>query len=97
MALTYEEAAALTTDLDFRGRVKISCLKFADSIIGEEPTVQAHNTRYKWAQNCFQQPDAVATTVQNPVVWDDAVQQAGAAITDLALQGAVETTVQKML
>jgi|SRR5215471_14672590 len=97
MALTYEELAALMVDQAFRGRVKVSCLKFADSIILEQPNVTAHNTRYKWAQNTFANPDATAGQVQPPTCMDAAVKEAGAAITDDALQASVETTVAKML
>jgi hypothetical protein len=97
MALTYAQSAALTTDLDFRGRVKVACLKYAGSIIDEQPNVTAHNTRYKWAQNTFANPDMVAAQVQPPTVMDSAVQGSGAAITDAGLQGAVETVVNKMI
>jgi hypothetical protein len=97
MALTYEESAALMTDQQFRGRIKVACLKYADSIMNEANTVPAHNTRLKWAQQCFQQPDMAAANVQPPVVMDPAVQVAGAEITDAALQGSVETVVNKMM
>jgi hypothetical protein len=95
--LTNEESAALMQDMTFRGRVKVSALKYADSIMIEATTVAAHNTRLRWAQNTFQQPDIVAQQLQNPVVMDSAVQTAGAEITDAALQGSVEATVNKML
>jgi hypothetical protein len=95
--MTYTESAALMTDADFRGRVKVSCLKFADSIIGEATTTPAHNTRLKWANQCFQAPDMAAQQVQPPTVMDAAVQAAGAEIDDTALQGSVEAVVQKML
>lgn len=97
MPLTYDESAALMTDPQFRGRVKVSALKYADSILGEATTVPAHNSRLKWAQTAFQAPDAVALQIQSPVVMDAAVQESGAEIDDAALQGAVETTVNKML
>lgn len=95
--MTYEESAALMTDIPFRGRVKVACLKYADSIVGEPTGTPAHNTRLKWAVNCLQQPDVVATQTQPPTVMDSAVQADGAAITDVALQGAVEITVNKMM
>jgi hypothetical protein len=95
--LTNEESAALMQDITFRGRVKVSSLRYADSIMNEANTVAAHNTRLRWAQNTFQQPDMVAGQLQSPVVMDAAVQEAGAAITDVALQGSVEAVVNKML
>jgi len=97
MAMTYSESALLMTDGEFHGRVKVACLKFADSIIGEATTTAAHNTRLRWANNCFQQPDVTASQVQPPTVMDTAVQNAGADITDTALQGSVEAVVGKML
>jgi hypothetical protein len=95
--MTYDESAALMTDIEFRGRVKVACLKFADSILNEATGTPAHNTRVKWAQQTTVAPDLVASQVQPPVVMDSAVQTAGSAITDAALQGSVEAVVQKML
>ena len=95
--MTYLESAALMTDIEFRGRIKVACLKYADSIIGETTGTPAHNTRIKWAQTCFQQPDMTAAQTQPPTVMDPEVQADGPEITDLALQGAVETVVNKMM
>jgi hypothetical protein len=95
--MTYTESAALMQDAEFRGRVKVSALKYADYILNEAATVPGHSSRYKWAQTTFQQPDMMAMQVQPPVVMDAAVQAAGAAITDTALQTAVEGVVNKMI
>lgn len=97
MALTYEESAALMKDQQFQGRIKVAVLTFADYILGEVTTTPAHNTRFKWAQMAYQAPDQVASATQPGVVMDAAVQAEGAAITDQALQSAVENTVNKML
>ncbi|HEX4594007.1 MAG TPA: hypothetical protein VH157_07015 [Bryobacteraceae bacterium] len=96
MALTYEESAALMTDGAFRGRIKVACLKFADSILIQSAPVANRTAQVRWATQMFQQPDTIAAQVQPPTVMDGAVQIAGAAITDAALQGSVEATVQKM-
>lgn len=95
--MTYEESAALMTDIEFRGRVKVACLKYADSILNEPNTIPAHNTRLRWAQQCGQQPDMTAQQIQPMVVMDPAVQEDGADITDIALQGAVESVVNKIM
>jgi hypothetical protein len=95
--MTYEESDALMKDADFRGRIKVAGLKYADSILNEAITVPAHNTRLKWAQSCMTQPEMTAINLQPPVCMDSAVQLAGSAITDAALQGAVETTVNRLL
>jgi|SRR5215510_1439504 len=97
MALTYEESAALMNDPTFRGRVKVACMKFADFILIEPSSEPAHNARVRWAQMTISNPEGVAAQVQPPTVMDAAVQQDGNAITDAALQGAVENTVNKML
>ncbi|HZF24038.1 MAG TPA: hypothetical protein VE030_11310 [Burkholderiales bacterium] len=97
MALTYDQSNTLMQDAAFRGRVKVACLKYADSILNEAPTVPAHNTRYRWAQQCDQQPDQTALTITPPTVMDPAVQQDGSNITDTALQGSVETVINKLL
>jgi hypothetical protein len=97
MALTYEETYALTKDAVFRGRVNVSCCHYATYITGEPTNTPAHATRYKWAQNTLLSPEMAVNQVIATVVDDDAVQEAGAAITDQALQGAVETAVQKLI
>ena len=97
MAMSYEESAALMVDLAFRGKVKVACLKYADSITNEASTVPAHSSRLRWAEQCYAQPDMVAAQTQPPTVMDPAVQEAGADITDVALQGSVETVINKMI
>jgi hypothetical protein len=98
MAMTYTESATLMIDMQFRGRIKVACLTFASYITGEEPTTPAHNTRIKWAQQCFASPDASAAQIQPTVVMDSKVQEAGGdAISDADLQSAVETSVNKII
>jgi hypothetical protein len=95
--MTYLESSELMQNQEFRGRIKVSALKYADSIMIELPSVPAHNARLRWATNCFQQPDMVSQQLQPATVMDPAVQTAGSAITDVALQPAVEGVVNKML
>ena len=95
--LTYEESAALMNDQIFRDRVKVGCITYARYITDEASTTPGHSTRIKWAQQTLVQPDLSVNMVTPTTVMDDAVQQAGAAITDTALQGAVETSVNKLL
>ena len=65
--------------------------------------VTGFRTRIRWAQQTLQVPDAAVTQVIPTVVTDSAVQNAGldsegtSAITDPALQSAVETAVNKLL
>jgi hypothetical protein len=97
MALTYEQTYALMKDEAFRGRVTVSCTKFATYITDEAPSVPAHPTRYKWAQQTLITPEVATTQILPTVVWDASVQADGAAIADAALQGAVENAVQKLI
>jgi hypothetical protein len=95
--MTYVESSALMSDIDFRNRIKVACLKFADYISGEPPSTPGHNSRIRWASSCFTGPDMTASQVQPPTVMEPPVQAEGAAISDADLQTAVETTVKKML
>jgi hypothetical protein len=97
MALDYAGSAALMNDLDFRGRVKVACLKYAGFISLEAADVPAHSTRLKWANNTMLMPDGAAGTVTPTVVMDPAVQEAGATITDGALQSATEGAINRMM
>jgi hypothetical protein len=97
MPITYEETFALMQDQAFKGRVLVSCTKYASYIADEQPNVPAHPTRYKWAMHTLSNPEASSNQVMPTVVWDAGVQTDGANITDAALQGAVETAVQKLI
>src|SRR5262245_1933717 len=97
MALTLEESGQLMSDAAFRQRIKPCCIKYADYILNEAPSVPAHNARVRWANNTFLNPEQVAFQVQPPTVMDAAVQSAGSEISDAALQAAVENVVNKML
>ena len=95
--MTYEESSALMNDQVFRGRIKVATLKYSDYILNEAPSTPGHNSRYRWAQNTGQAPEQAAMNIQPMVVMDAAVQDAGAAVTDPALQSAVEGVVNKFL
>jgi len=97
MALTYDDSAKLMNDSTFRGRVKTACLSYAQYISIEASNTPAHNSRYRWAQNCFQQPDMVAQQITQPVVLNPNVQSAGSAITDADLQAAVQAVVDAIM
>jgi hypothetical protein len=94
--MTNTESNDLINDPTFRGRVKVSCLKYASSISIEPSDTVAHNTRLRWSTQTMQSPDQVAMQITPNVVIDPAVQLAGSAIDDVALQAAVEVTVNKM-
>lgn len=95
--LDYASSAQLMNDFTFRGRIKVACLHFAAYVAGETPSTPAHNTRFRWAQTCVQNPDMVAQQVQPPTVMDPNVQSAGDGIDDAGLQSAVETAIQQFL
>jgi hypothetical protein len=95
--MTYEASAALMADPDFRARIKVAALEIANYYLIEAPDSAGHNSRYKWAQLCYQSPDAVAAQLQHPTVMDSQVQTAGKDITDPDLHDAVERVVNKMI
>src|SRR5262245_51303173 len=103
MALTYDQSADLMKDPEFFGRVKVACITYARYITDEASTTPAHSTRVKWAQQALLVPDSAASQVIPTCVMDVAVQDAGvdaegqSQVTDLALQGAVENSVNKLL
>ena len=97
MALDYTQSADLMKDPVFINRVKVACLKYADYIQNEGPGTAGHTSRIRWAQQTFSAPESTAQTVTPPVVMDGQVQQDGGAITDAALQTAVEGVVNKFM
>lgn len=92
--MTYEESAQLIMDPQFRGRVKVACLTYAQRILsGGAPPSQAAS---RWAAQTYQSPDSAAQGVQGPTVMEPGVQSQGANIDDGGLQFAVENAVNKM-
>ncbi|HEY1242227.1 MAG TPA: hypothetical protein VGF16_16800 [Bryobacteraceae bacterium] len=94
MALTYDDSAQLMNDAQFRGRVKVAALTYAQYIALQPATSGA---RIRWAQQVMQQPDAMATVLTPPTVMNPNVQAAGAAITDPDLQSAVQAVADVMM
>jgi hypothetical protein len=70
MALDYAGSSDLMGDVEFRGRVKVACLKYATYITAEPANVPAHATRIKWSQQALVSPDAAAAQVVPVVVMD---------------------------
>src|SRR5262245_26514055 len=101
--MTYDESAALMVETKFRGRIKVSCMKYANYIQGEDPNTQGHSARYRWANETVKLPDQMAIGLQPAVVMDPAVQAAGvdangqSLIADAALQSAVEGVINKIV
>ena len=97
MSLTYQESAALMNDFEFRGRIKVAVLKYADYIQGEAPSTDGHVARYRWAQQAYLNPEQAAMQMHPPVVMDASVQGSGKDVDDGALQMAVEKVVNRFI
>ena len=97
MAIDYAASSALMHDPTFIGRTEIACLKYATYISNEPADVPAHATRMRWAQATVQSSTQSVSQIMPVLIWDDKVQEAGAAITDPDLQIAVETSVNKFI
>jgi hypothetical protein len=95
--MTYLEAAALARDPEFQGRVKVAALRYAAAALAEAPGTPAHIARYRWALAVIDQPDYRAQQLAPLVAIIPAVDSAGAAVTDAALQTAVEAVVERTL
>ena len=97
MALDYAATSALMGNQGFRDRIKIGCLKYADYITNEGPSVNAHWTRLKWAQMTLSSPESAVQQIMPLVVMDAQTQLDGDAITDAALQPVIESAVNKLM
>lgn len=95
--LDYDQSFALMNDSEFRGRVQVACLAYAQEISLEPTDTPAHNTRLKWAQSVYTSPVLVAGQVTPPTVLDPGVQTAGSDTTDQALQAAVQAVVNALI
>lgn len=95
--LDYEQSFALMSDTDFKGRVQVACLAYAQYILLEPTGTVGHNARVRWAQSVYQSPLMVATQVTPPTVMNPNVQQAGSEVTDQNLSAAVQAVVDAAL
>jgi len=95
MALTYDQLASLMSDPAFRGRVKVSMLRYCDTILIEADSTMGHTSRVRWAQQAMQQPDQWVNQLQPSVVMDPAIQESGSAASDIQVQGATEAVINK--
>lgn len=95
--LNYDQSFALMSDADFRGRVQVACLAYAQAITLQDPNTPAHNTLLKWANSVYQSPPMVATQITPPTVMNPNVQIAGSEIDDNNLQAAVQAVVNQIL
>lgn len=95
--LDYEGLSMLMTDSIFRGRIKVSLLRYAQYIVNEPSTVDFHNTRQAWAVDVIKFPDQKATELHPAIVMQDAVIQQGADISDAELQTTVEGVINKLM
>ena len=95
MAIDYKASSDLMRDPEFIGRTQIACLTYAAYISDEDNSVPAHTTRLKWSQATFDNSEAAVNLIMPVLIMDDKVKTSGAAITDAALQTAVETTVNR--
>lgn len=94
--MTSAESAALMDDPVFQGRVKVDALRYADTLTIQAVPASSHTRLLVYAAETFQSPNAMAQRLVPLVVMDSAVQADGADISDAALQGAVEATVNKL-
>jgi len=95
--LSYQQSNYLMSNLNFQGRVKVSCLMYAQTIALEPTSTPAHNTRLRWANSVYQNPMQVATQITPPVVTNPNVQQEGSAISDEGLQAVVQVEVDSLM
>jgi hypothetical protein len=81
-------------DPQFRGRIKVACMRFAMGILTQGGST---NLLQRWAAQTYQQPDQQAQAAQPAVVMEPAVQGQGSSLNDSDLQFSVETAVQKLV
>ena len=97
MALDSKQSAALSQNLEFRGRIQFFVVKYAGFLTLEAANTPRHLSAMIWVRRVQQQPLEVATTLHPFVVDDPAVQTDGADINDAGLSAAVETAINKWM
>jgi len=92
--MTLEESANLMNDLNFRGRVKVAALIYAQYL-----TLQPNNSSSaaNWIFATLRAPDIAAQTLTPSVVINPNVQNAGALVTDANLQAAVQQVANSLM
>lgn len=95
---SYIELYQLRDDATFQRRVEFARFYLANYIRNEDPQTPNHESRYAWALNCLNgQLSMPVAQVALLACLDPAVRQDGAAVTDAALQTAVEYLIDVMI
>ena len=106
MALDYKQSAQLRTNFVFQGRIASAALQFADATLSKtaaDLTDPITRKEVGYAPVIFMNPNGEAAKLQPIVVQDPAVQAqdldevGDSTITDAYLQGAVESSIRKIL
>jgi len=92
--MTFEESAQLMTNPQFRGRVKVAALQYAQYLI-TLPSLS--NSRSNWVRSTIQSPDSTAQTLVSSVVMNVNVQTYGANVSDPDLAAAVQVVSDMMM
>jgi hypothetical protein len=95
MPLTLEQSAALMNDQTLKGKVKVSMLRYCDTILIEADSTMGHTSRVRWAQQAMQQPEMWVNQLYPNVVLDPALQETGADTADPQIQAATEAVINK--
>lgn len=89
--IAYKDAFALLDDGELQARVRYAILHSAAYILIEDKETVDHANRVDWAHKAFrEQLQMPLRQVLLYVITDANVQTAGAAVTDVQLQGAVD-------
>ena len=71
---TYAQTAALRNNAGFLSRCEIAVARFANYILGEDPSVTSHRKRYNWATSAILSPSAVASQLGPAIALDPTLQ-----------------------
>lgn len=82
-------------DQVLKGKVKVSMLRYCDTILIEPDSTMGHTSRVRWAQQAMQQPEMWVNQLYPNVVLDPAIQDTGADTLDPQIQAATEAVINK--
>jgi hypothetical protein len=104
MAIDYDQAGALQTNLAFGQRVQVATVKFARYIQAEPTNTPRHFAGLRWAAEALRNPDILGRQIQRTVVWEPQIQDADidpsdgdSTVDDAGLQTAVETVANTLI
>lgn len=94
----YQQIFDLSKDAAFVGKLQVAVIKYAEYLLGEDPTTAYHVIRIRWADNIVRNGvENTVTKIALAVAFDGTIQAHLSDYTDDQLQSATEVRINRIM